>query len=180
MKGIIFRNFLEMVEAQFGYETVDAIISKANLPSGGSYTSVGSYHVSEIVALVSELSRRENIAVPLLLQAYGEYLFNQLAKSHGHHLEGMTSAFDLLKRIDLVIHQEVRKIYQDAQLPEITATEDGPGRMRIDYRSPRCLAAVAEGMIISCIKHFGDKIDLIRDSQSSHSGETATFWLQRQ
>ena len=39
MKGIIFTEFLDMVEKKFSIETVDHIIEVSNLSSGGSYTA---------------------------------------------------------------------------------------------------------------------------------------------
>ena len=38
MKGIIFRGFLNLVEENFGIETMDAIIEESDLASGGAYT----------------------------------------------------------------------------------------------------------------------------------------------
>ena len=56
MKGVVFTEFLEMVEDQFGYETVDAIIVNSKVPSEGAYTAVGTYPSSEIFSLVEHLS----------------------------------------------------------------------------------------------------------------------------
>ena len=36
MKGIVFTEFLEMVEEKYGYEVVDQIIEESKLPSGGA------------------------------------------------------------------------------------------------------------------------------------------------
>ena len=55
MKGIIFTEFLEMVEEKFGYEVVDEIISKSELKSNGIYTSVGTYAREEMMVLVDHL-----------------------------------------------------------------------------------------------------------------------------
>lgn len=35
MKGVVFTEFLEMVEARFSADLVDDVIDAANLPSGG-------------------------------------------------------------------------------------------------------------------------------------------------
>ena len=52
MKGIVFTEFLDMVEERFGYEVVDQIISESKLSTDGIYTSVGTYPHSEIVKLL--------------------------------------------------------------------------------------------------------------------------------
>ena len=43
MKGIVFREFISMVENEFSIETADEIITASNLKSEGAYTSVGTY-----------------------------------------------------------------------------------------------------------------------------------------
>ena len=55
MKGIIFTEFLELVEEKFGLGMVDKIISQSELNSGGAYTSVGTYEFSEMLQLNSHL-----------------------------------------------------------------------------------------------------------------------------
>lgn len=39
MKGIVFREFIDMVESTFGEDISDEIIEESDLPSGGSYTA---------------------------------------------------------------------------------------------------------------------------------------------
>ena len=39
MKGIVFKEFSDMVEATFGEEMLDTVIENSDLPSGGVYTS---------------------------------------------------------------------------------------------------------------------------------------------
>ena len=45
MKGVIFTEFLELVEKKFGLAMVDKIIGQSNLASEGIYTSVGTYEI---------------------------------------------------------------------------------------------------------------------------------------
>lgn len=72
MKGMVFTQFLDMVEAEFSPEVTDKIIVQAGLPSGGSYTSVGTYDHSEIVALVAQQSQEIGFHVPALVTAFDE------------------------------------------------------------------------------------------------------------
>lgn len=70
MKGIVFTEFLEMVESAFSEAMVDRIIDKAKPASGGAYTSVGFYDHREIVALVMALSEASGTPVPDLIKAF--------------------------------------------------------------------------------------------------------------
>ena len=56
MKGVVFTELLEMVEARFSLGVVDTIITRSAPASGAHYTSVGTYPSEELVALVRELS----------------------------------------------------------------------------------------------------------------------------
>jgi len=82
MKGIVFDEFLQMVESAHGLKMVDTIINNSNLDSGGVYTSVGTYDFNEMVQLVTNLSAELDIPVPKLLHHFGHYLFDSLKKAH--------------------------------------------------------------------------------------------------
>jgi len=76
MKGIVFTEFLDMVEKKFGYEVVDQIIGDSNLNSKGVYTSVGTYPHSEVVQLLMNLSDKVKIDPRILRKEFGKYLFD--------------------------------------------------------------------------------------------------------
>ena len=82
MKGIIFTEFLELVEQKFGLGMVDKIINQSELKSGGIYTAVGTYEFGEMLQLISHLSQNTDISVDDLLMVYAEHLFAALIKSH--------------------------------------------------------------------------------------------------
>ena len=61
MKGIVFREFIAMVETQFSLETADHIISASNLSTDGAYTSVGTYPPQEMVVTCPVFSDQFNL-----------------------------------------------------------------------------------------------------------------------
>jgi len=82
MKGIVFTEFLDLVEDKFGFEMVDTIINNSNLPSNGSYTAVGTYSFSEMLSLLTNLNKETGIPVNDLLLLYGEHFFSVVEKSY--------------------------------------------------------------------------------------------------
>lgn len=74
MKGIIFTELVEMVEATFSPELMDELMEEADLPSKGIYTSVGTYDHTEILTLVTLLSEKVNVPVVDLVKAFGQHL----------------------------------------------------------------------------------------------------------
>lgn len=172
MKGIVFTEFLEMVEETFSFEVADRILEASDLASGGVYTAVGSYDHAEMVQLVTHLSQETDMAVPDLVRAFGKHLFGQFEKRYPQFFEGIDSAFDFLQRVESYIHFEVRKLYPDAELPRFECDASQPGCLVMVYHSNRPFADLAEGLIMGCIAHYGEDIDLqsqdLSDGQRQH------------
>jgi hypothetical protein len=181
MKGIVFREFLDMVEGRFGMEVVDRIIEEADLPSGGAYTSVATYDHDEILRLVDQLHQATGAPAPELVRAFGRHLFGRFRTLYPALFLKVDSSFDFLERVETIIHIEVRKLYPDAELPTFECARPGPGRLVMLYRSQRPLADLAEGLIEGCIEYFGEAIEVGReDLPPGPGGETrARFELTR-
>ena len=163
MKGIVFTEFLEMVEQRFSPEIADRLIDESDLPSGGIYTAVGTYEHTEIVTMVSKLSEISGLPISVLINAFGQYLFGRFYALYPHFFEGVNRSLDFLGRIEDVIHVEVKKLYPDAQLPRFDIVRLDEQSLIMTYHSDRHLGDLAEGLIQSCIAHFGETIDVQRD-----------------
>lgn len=157
MKGIVFREFLAMVELKFGYSVVDEIIEKSDLKSKGAYTSVGTYPHEEIFKLVDQLSIILNIEPEKLFYTYGEFVFGSFLKAYPHLTINYTNAFDLLSHIEGTIHVEVLKLYPDAELPSIAIKEQTGNSMVMVYKSQRKMSDFAHGLVQATLNHFGEK-----------------------
>jgi len=162
MKGVVFTEFMELVENRMGLEMLDRIITEANLPNDGAYTSVGTYDHAELVRLVQALSNATGNSVPQLIHMFGEHLFHRFSVNYKPLFADTHNTFDFLSRIDDVIHVEVRKLYPDAELPTLPCERPAPGRLVMHYSSPRGFGDLAEGLIAGCIKHYGETIDVTR------------------
>ncbi len=154
MKGIVFTEFLEMVEEQFGLHVVDVIIEEANLPSKGIYTSVGTYEFSELLSLISELQKQVNLPIGDLIHAFGRYLFNGLITTHPEVVEIYSNPISLLSAIEDHIHVHVKKLYPEAELPEFRILEKTDNSLSMVYSSSRGLYRLAQGLIEKSFEHF--------------------------
>ncbi|WP_439113470.1 heme NO-binding domain-containing protein [Hydrogenophaga sp.] len=179
MKGVVFTEFLEMVEDRFSAEMVDDIIEDSELPSGGAYTAVGTYPHSEMVSMVVALSQRSGMAVRDLLLAFGQHLFGRFAHGYPAFFKGQTHAFDFLAGIELVIHAEVLKLYPDAQLPRFTVEEHTQQRLILVYNSPRHFEDLAEGLMRGCMAHFGEHAEISRSVLYENGVQRERFVLTR-
>ncbi|WP_178987237.1 heme NO-binding domain-containing protein [Winogradskyella schleiferi] len=154
MKGIIFTEFLELVEEKFGLAMVDKIITQSELDSGGAYTAVGTYEFSEMLQLISHLSENTDIAVDDLLMVYSEHLFAALIKTHPNLVDHYKDPMDLLASIENHIHVEVQKIYPEAQLPSFELEERTDSKMIMVYKSDKALYMLGKGLMLETFKLF--------------------------
>lgn len=179
MKGVVFTGFLDLVEDKFGYEMVDKIIESSDLPSGGVYTSIGTYPHREIVQLVVQLSRHSQIPVSDLLKVYGQHFFSVLATQYAHFLTNITSSFQLFESIHHYIHVEVKKLYPDAELPHFATTRLSENVLEMIYTSERKMSDFAEGLIESCLKHYGETAT-IEKANITEDGSKVRFLITKQ
>ncbi|WP_409344345.1 heme NO-binding domain-containing protein [Paenibacillus sp. MBLB4367] len=179
MKGMVFTAFLEMVESKFSLKIADDIIEASDLPSGGSYTAVGTYDHGEIIKLVVQLSERSGIPANALVKTFGEYLFGELVGMHPRFAEENETVFEFLQKVDGYIHVEVLKLYPGAELPGFEYDASTPGTLVMTYRSSRPFADLAEGLIAGCISHYGENIEVKREDLNGASGTSARFTLKR-
>ncbi len=180
MKGIIFREFLDLVECQFSPETADAIITASALSTDGAYTIVGTYPHHEMVELVTHLSSHTGMPVADLLRHFGRHLFLRLASHHPSYLETHPAVFPLLRALDNHIHVEVRKLYSDTELPSFQHEQNGDQTLVLTYTSSRRMADLAHGLIEGCIAHFAEPIAIHRvDLPDAEHGGRARFTLTR-
>ncbi|MCG8699002.1 MAG: heme NO-binding domain-containing protein [Bacteroidales bacterium] len=178
MKGIIFKEFLVMVENTYGYKMVDDIITESGIKSRGAYTSVGTYDFSELVQLLVELYKKTGVDIPDLLKAYGEFLFSVFEKKYQHLFSEINNSFQFLANVENNIHIEVLKLYPEAELPRLTVEEMSYNRMVITYQSERKMADFAEGLMLGCFKHFDETVKIEKQAINP-DGSEVQFTIER-
>lgn len=155
MKGIVFTEFLELVEDTFGLETVEEIIEKSDLPSKGAYTSIGTYAFSEMLSLIGNLSEKTNMSVDKLLHVYGLHFFGVIQRDYMSILNTYSNPIDFISSIESHIHVEVRKIYPDAELPRFEVVERKEHSLTLTYFSSRSMYAFGLGLMEKAFEHYG-------------------------
>jgi len=179
VKGIVFSEFIEMVETDFSPEIADEIIVTADLASGGMYTSVGTYDHGEMLELVARLSEKTNTPIAVLVQAFGRHLFGRFVALYPAFFEGVNGTFDFLSRIEDHVHVEVRKLYPDAELPTFETKQVDADTLEMVYRSRRPFADLAAGLINGCVSHYGEDISVTQTDLSEEGRTHVHFNLRR-
>lgn len=178
MKGIIFTEFLELVEEKFGLAMVDKIITQSKLQSGGIYTSVGTYEFAEMLQLLTHLSENTDISKDDLLLVYSEHLFKALVRSHPNLVDHYKDPMDLLASIENHIHVEVQKIYPDAQLPTFELEDRNDDKMVMVYKSDKALYMLGKGLMQETFKLFKTPVE-INLEKLNEAGTEVRFFINK-
>lgn len=175
MKGIVFREFMEMVEATFGDETVDMMVEQNNLASGGVYTAVGTYDHQELVAMAITLSKETGLPVEALVEAFGNYLFGRFLNLFPIFFNHKSS-FEFLDTIHDVVHVEVLKLYPEATLPDfISEIKDDGKTLHFEYHSPRHFADLAVGLMKGAFDHWNETVEIERNDKVVDGNQVTLF-----
>jgi len=177
MKGIVFTEFLELVENEFGLEVVQQIIDECELETAGVYTSVGTYSHKDMFKMVAKLSEIKGLPVPALLTVFGEYFFTTLKDKYPVFVE-KPNLFSFLNSIDQYIHPEVLKLYPDAELPRFDAEIKSDNEMMLNYMSSRKMSDLAIGLIKGAANHFKENVDVIKIGEEN-DGQTVMLKVNK-
>ena len=177
MKGIVFTEFLELIENEFGLEVVQQIIDECELDTDGIYTSVGTYSHKDMFKMVGKLSEIKGVPVPALLTVFGEYFFTTLKDKYPVFVE-KPDLFSFLNSIDQYIHPEVLKLYPDAELPRFDAEIKSDNEMLLNYISSRKMSDLAIGLIKGGSKYFKEDVEIFKVSEED-DGEKVMLRIKK-
>lgn len=161
MKGIVFTEFLDLVEDKFGLEMVDKIITQSELESDGIYTAIGTYKFSEMLQLLQNLSANTGISTDDLLLVYAEHFFSVLEDSYPGLLATYKDPIEMISSIENHIHIEVRKIYPDAELPTFIVAEKTENSLIMIYKSSRAMHHFGLGLMNKTFEHFNSTAKIV-------------------
>ncbi len=161
MKGIVFTEFLDLVEDKFGIEMVDRIISESKLESEGVYTSIGTYSFSEMLQLLQSLSSHTDISIDNLLLVYAEHFFSVIETSYPGLLATYKDPIEMLASIENHIHVEVQKIYPEAELPTFVIEEQTENSIIMIYKSSRAMHHFGLGLMNKTFEHFNSTASIV-------------------
>ncbi len=179
MLGMVFTEFVELVEAQFSPAVADAVLQDVAPPHGGAYTAVGYYPHQEMMALVGALSARTGVAAPDLVKAFGHHLLKRFTQGHGDMFARCTSLFDFVASIDGHIHVEVHKLYEQATLPRFTVLSRSQTTMTLLYQSSRHMEMLAQGLLEGAAQHYGEDCRITHAPAHGAQGEGVVFTLEK-
>lgn len=169
MQGSIYTTFADMIIEKMGMEQWNELLEQTNPASKGIYTSGQQYDDSELINMVVALSEKTGVAPEKLVEAFGQYLFDNLYKSSPANIAHIDNLRDFLLAIDNVIHAEVKRVHPDSYLPKFEYENGKDGELIMYYTSKRKLCHASVGLIFGASKQFKQEIK-IAHPQCMHDG----------
>jgi hypothetical protein len=159
MLGIVFNEFLNVVEDTKGLDYLEDLLESQNLSSGGAYSSLGNYEVSELVQLVTAFSQEVDMSIDELLTQFGSHLANVFYDKYPEYFSE-SNLFEFLEKLDSHIHENVKKLYSSATPPRFITKRDSPTTMQLQYVSKNSFHSLAIGLVEGCANIFKEDINV--------------------
>ena len=181
MLGMVFTEFLDMVEDRFPPEVSDRLIllAEEQFVSRGIYTAIGNYDHAEMLLLVKQLSGESGIPQSDLVEAYGEHLFLRFLARYPEFFQYIKDSYQFLEGIEAHIHKQVRMLYPDSNLPTFDCLREGDDYLVMEYSSARPFAHLAHGLIKGCVAYHNESIEIDMQLKSPGDGTRAVFKLKK-
>lgn len=171
MQGIIFNLLSERVSELWGGPYWEELVGATAGLNNPVFVGPKSYPDEALGAILARITTDKRIATPDLLRSFGRWAFPKLAQAHPAFLRGRSSAKELLKSIETVIHTEVRKLYDDAYLPQIRWEEPDVRTLVLIYSSKRKLCWLAEGLVLGVGDFYREPL-IVAQEICVHRGDT--------
>ena len=113
--------------------------------------------------LYQRFQKKKDIPLNDLLEAFGLFLLPKLIEKHDYIIHQYNHPLDLIEGIEQHIHIEVKKLYDDAELPTFNNISRTENKLVIEYTSQKELSHLAIGLIRGTLKHFNINGTILMD-----------------
>jgi hypothetical protein len=150
---------------------VDRIITSAQPPTDGVYTSGGEYEPGEFFGLVLALSDEMGHPASTFLRSFGRHMFRTVLERNPRLLKDEDSALSIFSKANEIIRAS-RIFSRREETPNVAFQSVGPWAWQLIVRSSLPIEDLAEGVVEACIAHFDEPLNLQR-SDFLHTSNTA-------
>ncbi|MEW5847561.1 MAG: heme NO-binding domain-containing protein [Myxococcota bacterium] len=168
MHGVIFAELRAFVGANLGEKAWDELLKAAGM-SGRMFLPMERYPDADALALVTTASRLTGKPVPVLLEAFGEFIGPNLVKKYQRLIKPEWRTLDVLLNTQGAIHRVVQIENKGAAPPELVCNRSGTDEVTITYGSARKMCGVAKGIITALARHYDEPVGMV-ERQCMHGG----------
>jgi len=163
MHGTIFAELEKFVGETYGGSTWSDLKKGAGIQRE-RYDVMTDYPDSEVVALVTAASTMTGVAIPALLERFGEFIAPDLLDMYWGVIKPEWKTLDVIEHAEEEIHKVVRLDNPSAHPPYLHALRRGPTEVAVIYTSPRKLCSLAKRIARGIAKHYGETIRIENES----------------
>jgi len=179
MKGIIFNLFESFITTTYSEDTYEEILEAADTGSVNPFEIVGpgSYPdevFDAIIAKTAEITKKD---VAEVLRALGRHSLPILTERYPQFFEDFKHPREFLKTASMIHQIEVRKLYQDAEVPKFFIDDQGGNNLTVTYKSRRHLCHLAEGLISGLGDYYQVPLDISQPECIQNGGKACKLVL---
>ena len=171
MKGVIFVEFLEMVESYYGNEVVDRIVAVTNAKPDRVYCVHDSYSPDEIICLIEAVSSEVDILASDLMKLFGEHLFRRFVILYSSSFALRSDVFDVLENLEHDLQSKSPSLDPEWELPDFKTHRVSSEILQVSLHSRIKTPEVALGLLRGCQKYFHEELEVEIKSNNSDSSE---------
>ena len=180
MKGIIFNLFEKFITDKFGEESYEDIIAASDTDSLNPFEIVGpgSYPDEIFIILLAKTAEMTQMDRADILRAMGRHSLPILAERYPHFFDDYKHPREFLKTVSMIHQVEVRKLYQNAEVPKFFIDDHGDAGLTLTYKSRRRLCHLAQGLISGLGDHYRIPIEITQTECIQTGGKVCKFILK--
>ena len=179
MHGTIFFELKKFVETKLGgREAWDRLLSESEL-GARTYEVMADYPDSEVIKLISTVSRITGAPVPAILEDFGEFIAPDLLQMYSGVINPAWKTLDVIEHTEDEIHRVVRLHNRDAHPPNLKCVRTSEDEVVIEYSSQRKMCDVAKGIAKGLAKHFEESISISESSCMNKGDSICSIHIKR-
>lgn len=167
MVDMILRELADFLEPQVGEDAAAALLRSAR-----------QHPARDLRRLFAEIEPDLGVDEEELLRRFGRHLFPRLAALYPAVFDGLRTWRELLLQMAPRVHEELYKLQPDAEFPTLACRPLAGEAIEVEYRSPRNLGSLAEGMLLGCLDYFGTAGAVSREDLPTEHGHACRLTVR--
>jgi hypothetical protein len=168
MHGLIHSELKRFTETTYGVAAWKAVLERAGYKDK-MYLTVKPYADEEALAIVAAASELLDLPPATVLEAFGRFTAPALMRMYASKVDPSWGTLEMLLNTEHTIHTVVRSTQPGAEPPTLRFERVDGESVRLEYRSPRGMSAVAKGIIQGVADFYGDVVE-ITESELPENG----------
>lgn len=169
MLGFMHSMLSDFIASEYGVDTLVNILEDLNLRSEGHYLHAEKYSDDELVDILNSVCRQKKLPMADIQYRFGQFLYPHLMQTAIGKKTASLDFWQFLMNVPHTTHFKVRQAYPSADPPPFVWREM-PGKLVMEYQSPRKLCHLAIGLIEAAAIERGENVR-IEQKVCMHNGD---------